>query len=106
MKDGTIQDNQLTASSEWAGNHGVNNARLDRPAKDGRTGGWSARTNDVNQWIQVDLGAVRSVSGIVLQGRADYNQWVTKYKIQYSKDGINWQYIKDENQDDEMVSSV
>ena len=103
MKDGTIKDNQITSSTEWAANHGATNARLDRPAGHGRTGGWSAKTNDVNQWIQADLGAIRSVSGIVIQGRSDYNQWVTKYQVQYSEDGVTWKYVKDDEQKNDMV---
>jgi hypothetical protein len=75
MKDGSIEDNQITASSEWDSNHGPNNARLDRPAGGGRTGAWSAKTNDINQWIQVDFGKLRSVSGIVSQGRSDRDQF-------------------------------
>ena len=103
MKDGRIQDSQLTSSSEWAANHGANNARLDRPAGSGRTGGWSAKTNDANQWIQVDFGDMKSVSGIVMQGRSDYDQWVTKYKVQYSNDGVTWQFVKDANQINDKV---
>ena len=95
MKDGSIEDNQITASSEWDSNHGPNNARLDRPAGDGRTGAWRPRFNDINPWIQVDFGKLRSVSGIVSQGRSDYDSWVTKYNVQYSNDGTSWEYVKD-----------
>ena len=106
MKDGTIADGQITASSEFAANHGANNARLDRPAGSGRTGAWSARSNDVNQWIQVDFGALKSVSGIVLQGRSEADQWVTKYKVQYSIDGITWQYIQDNSNNDKVSQNM
>ena len=106
MRDGTISDAQITASSSHAANHGPNNARLDRPAGNGRTGAWSAGSNDVNQWIQVEIGTLRSVSGIVLQGRSDYAQWVTKYKVQYSNDGITWQYIQDSNNDDKVSQNM
>ena len=99
MKDGTIQDSQITSSSDYNDAHSAINARLDRPHGNGRTGAWSAKTNDINQWIQVDFDdEMKLVSGIVMQGRTDYEQWVKKYKVQYSNDGITWQFVKDNNQ--------
>ena len=56
----------------------------------GRTGAWSAKTNDKGQWIQVNLGEMKEITKIGLQGRQDYSQWVTKYKVSYSKDGQNF----------------
>ena len=50
----------------------------------GKTGAWSAKTNDKSQWIQVDFGEVKRVTQIASQGRSDYAQWVTKYKVFYS----------------------
>ena len=104
MKDGTIQDNQITSSTDYNHVHSAINARLDRPNGNGRTGAWSARTNDVNQWIQVDFGEMKLVSGIVMQGRTECEQWVKKYKVQYSNDGMAWQFVKDSNQINDKVS--
>ena len=59
-------------------------------ARGGRTGAWSAKTNDKGQWIQVNLGKMKEITKIGLQGRQDYSQWVTKYKVSYSKDGQNF----------------
>lgn len=53
----------------------------------GRTGAWSAKTNDKGQWIQVNLGKITTVTKIGIQGRQDYAQWVTGYKVSYSQDG-------------------
>ena len=97
MKDGNIRDDQITSSSEHDANHGASNARLDRDAGGGRTGSWSARNNDLNQWIQVDFGTLTSVSGVTIQGRQESDQWVTSYKVMYSYDNIQWKYITDDN---------
>lgn len=48
-----------------------------------------------NQWcvselFQVDLGSVALVVASAIQGRQDVNQWVTSYKLKYSKDGIRF----------------
>ena len=105
MKSGNIQDSQITWSSVWNSN-GVPNARLDRHAQ-GSAGSWSAAVNNINQWIQADLGTVKYVSGIVLQGKHSdqLNQWVTEYKVQYSSDGVTWRYVQDSNRISDMVSS-
>ena len=41
------------------------------------------------QWMQLDLGVPTRVGGVVTQGRADANQWVTKYQVEY-KSGFSW----------------
>ena len=53
----------------------------------GKTGAWSSRTNDKSQWIKVDLGEVERVTQVASQGRSDYAQWVTRYKVSYSAFG-------------------
>jgi len=36
------------------------------------------------------------VTRVATQGRnAAYSQWVTKYKLQYSDDGVNFQYYQE-----------
>ena len=55
-----------------------------------RTGAWSALTNNVYQWLQVDLRAKTEVTAIKIQGRQDYDQWVKTFTITYSNDGTNF----------------
>ena len=93
MANYAIPNGQVKASTEYDGNHAAIQGRLYYKAISGKAGSWSARTNDVNQWLQVDLGSefIR-VRGVASQGRNAYNQWVTKYKLQYSNDGVHFQY--------------
>ncbi|XP_072017008.1 uncharacterized protein [Amphiura filiformis] len=88
MEDGRIQDGQIRASSQVNGDQGAQNARL-RNAKH-----WCASQRNGNQWIQVDLRAVMWVSGVMIQGRAIYAHWVTKFKVLYGIDGLEWMYIQ------------
>ncbi len=61
--------------------------------------GWSpadVQLSPGNDWVQMDLGVRRSVSGIVSQGRGDGHngdQWVTTYKVQHSVDGVSFEEI-------------
>ncbi|XP_072047814.1 cartilage intermediate layer protein 1-like [Amphiura filiformis] len=103
VEDGRISDDQLTASTEFVGDdpslyHGANNGRLNRVAVPGTTGAWSAQTNDGNQWIQAALVGPTWVTGVLIQGREDYipQQWVTKFRVQYSDNGEDWNSVQDD----------
>ena len=39
-----------------------------------------------NEWIQFDFTDERIIYSVVTRGRADYEQWVTSYKMAYSSD--------------------
>ncbi|GAB6030548.1 hypothetical protein CHUAL_007413 [Chamberlinius hualienensis] len=96
MESMEIYDQQISVSSfksiETLGNHG-------------RLNGHSAwRTGNIKepQWIEVNLGKVKEVSGIVTQGHPYLNEWVSMYKIMYSNDGENWQTITSADYTDEV----
>ncbi|XP_078579734.1 lymphocyte antigen 75-like isoform X1 [Branchiostoma floridae x Branchiostoma japonicum] len=90
MENGDIHDSQLAASGSWNYQHGPERARLHQGQGGGGAGAWCAATNDPNQWIEVDLLNPTSVTGIQTQGRADYDQWVETFQIQYSDDRSTW----------------
>ena len=94
MENRLIRDAQITASSEHDSNHTAIQARLNLKAGGGKQGAWSAGSNDANQWIQVALGNYSKLTGIATQGRNGHSQWVTKYQLQYSDDGVNFDYYK------------
>jgi len=94
METRVIKDAQITASSEWDSNHAAIQARLNFQAGGGKQGAWSARSNDANQWIQVALASFTNLTGIATQGRNGHSQWVTKYQLQYSDDGVTFHYYK------------
>lgn len=84
MESRAISDLQITASSEWDSNHAAIQGRLNFQAGNEKTGAWSARHNDQNQWLQADLGSSKNVTHLATQGRNGNNQWVTSYKVEYS----------------------
>ena len=54
---------------------------------------WSAGVLDQSQWMQFDLGQMLVVSGVATQGRPPCcNQWVSKYRVRYSADAVNWAF--------------
>ena len=99
MESGAISNGQVRAFTEWDANHAAFQARLNFIAVHGKAGSWSARHNNLGQWLQIDLGNKHiKVTGLATQGRNGYGQWVTKYKVQYSDDGVNFQYYTEQGQ--------
>ena len=105
MENGAISDRQITSSSQLDMNYAAIQGRLNLKATAGGKGGsWSAVRNDSNQWLQVDLGSQHvSVTRVATQGRNVAAQWVMKYKLQYSNDGVNFQYYRDQGQTADKV---
>ena len=88
MESETISDAQITASSQRDDNFAARQARLHFKRSGNKQGGWSALENDLHQWLQVDLGSYTRVTRVATQGRNANNEWVTKYNLQYSDDGV------------------
>ena len=107
MESRAISDGQISASSQWDANHAAIQGRLHFQAGGGKAGGWSARSNDANQWLQVDLGSeFTKVTRVATQGRNALNQWVTKYKLEYSKDGVHFQYYREQGKNENKVKDL
>lgn len=87
MENKVIHDEEIDASSQLDNTHSASQARLHSKADGSKLGSWSARTNDLNQWLQVDLSTYTRVTRVATQGRNGFYEWVTKYKLQYSDDG-------------------
>ena len=108
MESGTISDRQISSSSVAGANYATIQGRLHFQETANIAGGWAAVTTDANQWLQVDLGRqLVKVTRVATQGRnGPYTQLVTKYKLQYSNDGINFQNYTEQEQNIDKVSNV
>ncbi|XP_078359510.1 uncharacterized protein LOC144643983 [Oculina patagonica] len=104
MENGLIVNGKISASSQWNGNYAAIQGRLHFKKSGSKAGAWSAGSNNVNQWLQVDLDSQQTrVTGVATQGRNAYNQWVTKYKLEYSNDGTNFQYYRQQGQTTDKI---
>ena len=104
MENFAISDGSISASSRYSSYHDSKNSRLNY--EEG-TGGWRAGAN-ANSWLQIDLGHLfTKVTGVATQGRHStiYLHYVTKYKLQYSEDGVSFQYYREEGQHNNKVIS-
>ncbi|XP_048579550.1 lactadherin-like isoform X2 [Nematostella vectensis] len=51
---------------------------------------WCSTSSSVSEYLQVDLGGVRTVLGVATQGSPGEEKWVKTYNLQYSGDGTRW----------------
>ncbi len=108
METGEITDGQISASSQYDDfNHAATKGRLRLKAGAESTGSWVVASGDTNvdQWLQIDLISPNpKVTGVATQGRDAADQWVTKYKQQYSNNGVDFFYYREQGQNVDKVS--
>ena len=90
IEDGRIPESALTASTVHSAVCAATRARLNLAAASGKVGSWCAKTNNVKQWLQIDLGTPTTVTKVATQGRQDASQWITSYSLSYSLAGSFW----------------
>ncbi|XP_039999311.1 neuropilin-1a-like [Xiphias gladius] len=97
MVSGQISDAQISASSYADRGWVAENARL----LTGRSGWTGQQTKQPfrNEWLQVDLGQDKMVSGVVIQGgkHRDRNVFMKRFKVGHSLDGEEWTMVKEDN---------
>jgi len=109
MESGTISDAQITVSSQYSFNHAANHSRLHFQQNGIEAGGWSAAMSDSHQWLQIDLGSYDyRMTRVATQGRhsTTYQEWVTKYKLQYSDDAMTFWYYREQGMTTDKVKIV
>ena len=103
MESRVISDAQISASSQRDNSHSPKQARLYTTSDQSSSGGWSSLRDDFNQWLQVDLGSYTTVTRVATQGGNGFNEWVTKYRIQYSNAGVTFQFYRKAENSSAMV---
>jgi len=87
-----LDDSAFSSSSDWNRNHSAKFARFDSKPK---FANWSAKKNELGEWIQLDLGEEKKIKSVRIQGRHNYPQWVTKYNLWVGNDLSNWTKFED-----------
>ncbi|XP_042313402.1 coagulation factor V [Sceloporus undulatus] len=98
MENGAIENAQITASSykkTWWSSWEPSLARLNLK---GRTNAWQAKSNNNQQWLQIDLLQPKKITGIITQGARSMTteMYVKTFSILYSNDDSTWNsYVDD-----------
>lgn len=101
MLSGLIADTQISASSTREYLWSPSAARLVSSRS-----GWFPRNPQAQpgeEWLQVDLGTPKTVKGVIIQGArggdsitaVEARAFVRKFKVSYSLNGKDWEYIQD-----------
>lgn len=99
IKNGRLRNSKITASSEYNKHHAAWLGRLGRARRGSYVGAWCARHNNHNQWIKFDFSRPMKITKVDTQGRQDADQWVTRFQLYSSLDGIHWQIYRFNSQD-------
>lgn len=51
---------------------------------------WTAKNSDFVQRLTIDLGSIRNITGISIQGRPHSTEFVTEYIISYGYNGLDF----------------
>ena len=97
MVSGALDSSRLAASSIFNDIHDERGSRLLTTTNGAR----SLSTLHVNtdQYLQVDVGLVTTVTAVATQGRDALDQWIKTYSLSHSKDGSTWFAYKENGQE-------
>lgn len=51
---------------------------------------WSADENVIGKWYELNLDDPKEITGVVIKGRGDVNQWVKTFTVKYKDDNGKW----------------
>lgn len=56
---------------------------------------WTAQSSDFGQNLIIDLGNVRNITRIAIQGRPHSTEYVTEFTISYGYNGLDFTYFRE-----------
>ena len=85
-------DGKIISSSNHDSQHDPKGCKLNyiMPSELWHSSAWVSSKSEKNPWIQVNFEKKLLITGVSIQGRGDCNQYVTKFRVLYSNDGINF----------------
>uniref|UniRef100_T1JAC2 Hemocytin n=1 Tax=Strigamia maritima TaxID=126957 RepID=T1JAC2_STRMM len=100
LEDGTISNNQITASSYLHENVDGKGARLNGKLP------WSPELITSHEWIQVEMPEEMEITGIITQGSPTSKEWVTHFEVMYSSNGIDWKTIQQDDKTKVFIGNI
>ncbi|XP_073343147.1 coagulation factor VIII [Pagrus major] len=100
-----IPDKSLTASSSYSSMWGSWEPPLARLHQEGRANAWRPKNNNPHEWLQVDLGKVKRITGVVTQGARSMltQMMVTEFSVTVSHDKHSWSSVLEEDSQREKI---
>lgn len=101
----SLPDGSFYASSNYSflmRNWGPHFARLHL---EGSTNAWRPKSNNPHEWLQVDLGTVKRITGVITQGARSLltQMMVTEFSVTVSRDGHSWNSVLEESSQKDKI---
>ena len=101
LESGHVLDSQISANDYLTMHtgaqhaHGPWKARLNRPFTPTDISAWATSHLSISDaFWQIDLLMIHEVTAITIQGRSDYNQYITSFEISLSNNTFSWTFLK------------
>lgn len=106
MENYNIKNEQITASSyksSWYSSSWL--PSLARLNKAGSVNAWQAKSNNNQQWLQIDFLLTKKITGVMTQGARSLTSelYVNSYIVQYSDNGNQWKSYMDSSTSMEKI---
>ncbi|MEQ2224051.1 hypothetical protein ILYODFUR_003489 [Ilyodon furcidens] len=100
-----IPDSSFSASSFHSSFLRSWSPSLARLHQSGGANAWRPKNNNPHEWLQVDLGAVKRITGIITQGARSMltKMMVTEFSVTFSQDGHSWSSVLEESSQREKI---
>lgn len=101
----SISDKSFTASSNYSYLLRTWSPHLARLHLEGSTNAWRPKNNNPHEWLQVDLGTVKRITGVITQGARSLltQMMVTEFSVTVSRDGHSWNSVLEESSQREKI---
>lgn len=105
LQDRLIPDGSFSASSVHSSLLRSWSPFLARLHQEGSANAWRPMNNNPHEWLQVDLGKVRRIAGVVTQGAHSLltQMMVTEFSVTVSQDGRSWSSVMEEDSQREKI---
>jgi len=90
IEPGYVPLSKITVSSSWDEHHDERHCMINYSGAIGGSHAWSAKTNDLNQWIQAELPEPTVIAAIEIRKRGDAPQWVKQFRVYQSLNGVDF----------------
>lgn len=107
LEEKKIPDSSFSASSSHSTFLRSWSPHLARLHQSGGANAWRPKNNNPHEWLQVDLGKVKRITGIITQGaRSLFTQMmVTEFSVTFSQNGESWSSVLEESSHRERIFS-
>lgn len=81
-----LSDAAFSASSVLNDAHQPWHARSGAKVPTTSAGAWSPKDSNRDQYLQIDLGRIEPIYGVIILGNPLYDEYVTSFQVLYSQD--------------------